>query len=714
MLNTILPYLRSRGLVLPRDTTRANFLPRLETALKTTVRLSMAKRVRLSQSAPDPFAELAAFYAEILEVFLEAGDAPSRQFLESVKDELAEAGWQLKRNGKKIVAEQSTRLSFAVVWLSTQDWVPYKSRSGRTKFKKQVNGNWQYRDTIPGSAKARVAQRTGDVSVRKAALKDSVRQYAEEHRLSDRDKGNAKRSLKAFQRYYGDNALGRLEEVQEELTALLAKQIAPITKWKAAKKLASLGLMVDMLDQPAPAQPQTSEVEAETDAPNDLPPPESAKSGEKRTSKDGTQWMKAPAGGMESPVNGKFYKGGQWVPIHGLTPEREGPTPKKKPPQGGDVNKPNDDAEGGGGKRTPRGPMSPEEIEAERARRENQKKWNEINAGPLGRMQWLGSSPNSKAFESRPRTKDWMEWVESVGSDKIADLISKLESVVFGRIEDEFRKHRERGDVGFGPVADDAEEWEKEQIKAQAEDTKKYGGRSASKHEREHPGSFYAHALVSEFISGTGAPGTVDNLHELNAILNEAQQPSNWQSGKLDQPAPVQPEAKQPEQARHFTYPEEEIDRYRKKSPDSSLTTSTTDAKISSGDEQQPVTSGSGEMMTTQSKVDAIVSQLDGKEWRSGDKHRVYFNNLPELFGLKTNRYNTGNISDATLDGEPISNSKASRIIEGFRNTKIWYDVAEDKVKFIPPSFGKEIGEDEVRVVVNLIREKIADLEAKQ
>jgi len=68
-----------------------------------------------------------------------------------------------------------------------------------------------------------------------------------------------------------------------------------------------------------------------------------------------------------------------------------------------------------------------------------------------------------------------------------------------------------------------------------------------------------------------------------------------------------------------------------------------------------------------------------GNEWHKGNYHRVYFNNLSELYGIKTNRYNSGNISSATLDGEKISNSAAKRILGRLACVKIWFDLTDNE-----------------------------------
>jgi hypothetical protein len=62
------------------------------------------------------------------------------------------------------------------------------------------------------------------------------------------------------------------------------------------------------------------------------------------------------------------------------------------------------------------------------------------------------------------------------------------------------------------------------------------------------------------------------------------------------------------------------------------------------------------------------IIAIGGREWktRDGAKHRVYLEQevwMP-LIGLEVRRYNTGNISSATLKGKPISNSEARRYLD--------------------------------------------------
>lgn len=74
-----------------------------------------------------------------------------------------------------------------------------------------------------------------------------------------------------------------------------------------------------------------------------------------------------------------------------------------------------------------------------------------------------------------------------------------------------------------------------------------------------------------------------------------------------------------------------------------------------------------------------------GNEWQKGDYHRVYFNNLGTWYGIATERYNSGNIQSATLDGKTISNSQARRLLQKFASVKFWFDLNTGKFLFRDP-----------------------------
>jgi hypothetical protein len=66
------------------------------------------------------------------------------------------------------------------------------------------------------------------------------------------------------------------------------------------------------------------------------------------------------------------------------------------------------------------------------------------------------------------------------------------------------------------------------------------------------------------------------------------------------------------------------------------------------------------------------IARLNTRPWThlgTGDV-RLYVTLVP---GIEVHRYNTGNISAATLDGEEISNAQAKEIL----NAKVWFSDGE-------------------------------------
>jgi len=80
-----------------------------------------------------------------------------------------------------------------------------------------------------------------------------------------------------------------------------------------------------------------------------------------------------------------------------------------------------------------------------------------------------------------------------------------------------------------------------------------------------------------------------------------------------------------------------------------------------------------------QAWFEARLIASGGKLWERGEHRRLYFNDLMGLYGLEVDRYNTGNISHATLDGEQISNSSARQIADMLGWGKFWYDLNTGK-----------------------------------
>ena len=68
-----------------------------------------------------------------------------------------------------------------------------------------------------------------------------------------------------------------------------------------------------------------------------------------------------------------------------------------------------------------------------------------------------------------------------------------------------------------------------------------------------------------------------------------------------------------------------------------------------------------------------------GSLWEKHGYRRIYFNDLAAWYGLEYNTYNTGNISNAWVDGERVSNSEGRRILGRLAGAKVWYDLTDGK-----------------------------------
>lgn len=227
-----------------------------------------------------------------------------------------------------------------------------------------------------------------------------------------------------------------------------------------------------------------------------------------RVAKDGSTWVHAKAGGETSPVNGVFYKGGRWMPIHGLSPKQE-KHPKPKPPEGGEMPPaPNEEGEGGGKRGVKqRTPMSPDEIEAERAKRENQAMWTEISTGPLGQIKWFGDKPNTTAVRYGVTNLDkWKRFAEDHGADAIQRLIAVLEPHLHSAIESQYPGESE-----------ESLEWAKNSPRREAEFDATMRG--SKQHLKSVPDSLYARQLIQHAIE---QDSSIKGLHNLNTMIADA------------------------------------------------------------------------------------------------------------------------------------------------------------------------------------------------
>lgn len=99
------------------------------------------------------------------------------------------------------------------------------------------------------------------------------------------------------------------------------------------------------------------------------------------------------------------------------------------------------------------------------------------------------------------------------------------------------------------------------------------------------------------------------------------------------------------------------------------------------------------------------IKAVGGNIWEKNGMARAYFNDLPGIYGLEVERYNTGNIRNAKLDGEYCSNSEARRLIGkmGMGDGKLWYDFADGEFH------GKNLDSEMFKSLVEKIKNKLGE-----
>ncbi len=94
--------------------------------------------------------------------------------------------------------------------------------------------------------------------------------------------------------------------------------------------------------------------------------------------------------------------------------------------------------------------------------------------------------------------------------------------------------------------------------------------------------------------------------------------------------------------------------------------------------------------------------KIGGNEW----KNRVYFNDLYQLYGLKINRYNSGSLSSATLNGEPISNSEANRICDRLSGLRVFLNTDDGNLY---AQRGSRTTQDDLNVIIAALKTALLD-----
>lgn len=240
------------------------------------------------------------------------------------------------------------------------------------------------------------------------------------------------------------------------------------------------------------------------------------------------EYVRAAAGGQVSDVDGRFYAGGQLMPVHGKY------SGMAKPPKGEGVGvssspaKVNEDAEGGAGRRTSARPLSADELAEKKLENDRQAKWDAVNRGPLGQVSWLGERPNSKAGSGVQYDK-WREFAAKIGPEGVKRVIAALEPQYHAAVERDVRPQIGVPSHTGRMLTEDDLEYYKGEPKQQADDDVSMFGAKAKKHEREVPGSHYARQLVSSMMHEAQHPkGThiADRLHAVHEALTGALAPT--------------------------------------------------------------------------------------------------------------------------------------------------------------------------------------------
>lgn len=107
------------------------------------------------------------------------------------------------------------------------------------------------------------------------------------------------------------------------------------------------------------------------------------------------------------------------------------------------------------------------------------------------------------------------------------------------------------------------------------------------------------------------------------------------------------------------------------------------------------------------------IKKLEAKgfnRWTKGDHDRMYFN-IADTDSMEVEKYNTGNISYAELNGEKISNSEAYRILA----VKAYVDVATgETVVYGGQEEQQEIVKDEMNKALSTVEDDESEEEQQE
>ena len=102
-----------------------------------------------------------------------------------------------------------------------------------------------------------------------------------------------------------------------------------------------------------------------------------------------------------------------------------------------------------------------------------------------------------------------------------------------------------------------------------------------------------------------------------------------------------------------------------------------------------------------------------GKYWETpdGSKRRIYIQEEAawEILGWDFGFYNTGNVSSASVNGEHVSNTSAHNMIQGLRQSSLYYDLADGKFHW-KQTYNRDFDRDDVVALIGAIRDSISKM----
>lgn len=215
--------------------------------------------------------------------------------------------------------------------------------------------------------------------------------------------------------------------------------------------------------------------------------------------------VQAPKGGAVSNVNGIKYAGGRWMPVHGLHAGKVKPPPRPKPevPQGPPP------VSSLIGRQPAARQMSAEDIESEKKAKEQQRRWDAVRSGPLGKLLRLGNSPGYAGYDVK---KMMLPYLASMKPEQVQAIGNSIRSLWLDH-------DSANAPAGMGP--DEARKLAESDFHRSADDTA--GMLIPQKLQKSHPGISHVVEGLRSFVKrGYGGGSSVidiDHAEKLNSAI---------------------------------------------------------------------------------------------------------------------------------------------------------------------------------------------------